>query len=64
MCSLWKLNNYSKSVSILSRIGYKPGSHSDFEFVHKIENSLIDWILKNRKDSSFVDIPSVSEEPF
>lgn len=64
VCSLWKLNNLSKSVSILARIGCEPSVRKNYEYVHKIEGSLIGWILKNCNGKSYVDIPSVHEKPY
>ena len=61
MGSVWKINNRSKSVSLLSRINYSPNGNLKHEFVHKLEGSLIGQILKSEY-KLFCDIPNVSED--
>jgi len=64
MGSLWKVNNRAQSVSILSRINYTPDMNKVWEFVHKIEGSLIGELLKRSEDNFYYDITDVTKEPY
>ena len=60
MCSLWKINNESKTVSVFARQGYSPNPEKRHEYVHPIKDSLIGKILKDTENSGssfkFIDL--------
>lgn len=63
ICSIWKVNNYCKTVSIWARKGYSPDPALEHEFVHELEGSLIGKILEicREGDKQYVDIEDIKE---
>lgn len=64
MCSLWKVNNNSKTLSIYSREGYSPDKNNEKEFVHPIDGSLIGYLMENSPESGFFDIPDITNSTY
>jgi signal transduction histidine kinase len=66
MSAVWLLNDRSNTVSILTRVNYSPKSLNEIEFIHKLEDSLIGYMVKKMHmgDLPYLDIPSIKEEPY
>lgn len=66
MCSLWKVNNRCRCLSIYARERYSPRPELDFEYVHLLQGSLIGYLLRKAEseDRKYIDIPSVLDKPY
>ena len=61
MSAVWLLNDRSNTVSILTRVNYSPKFLNEIEFVHKLEGSLIGYMVTKMHmgDLPYLDIPSI-----
>ncbi len=66
MCSFWKCNSLSDTVSIYAREKHNPATEQDFEYVHYLDGSLIGMLIGQcRSDGrKYVRIPDVSAVPY
>lgn len=58
MCSLWKINHTSNSVSILARAKYQPSPNIHKEYVHELTDSLIYTVVAEckKKNKAYINI--------
>lgn len=63
ICSIWKINNYCKTVSIWARRGYAPSTSLEHEFVHDLQGSLIGEILNlcSLEKKDYIDIKNIKD---
>jgi hypothetical protein len=63
-CTLWKVNNRAKSLSLWAFTGYESDESDEETFVHPIEGSFSQHILEeNTIDSNFVSIEDITKHP-
>lgn len=66
MCTFWRINHQSQTVSTYAREGYKPPAEKDIEYVHNINKSLNGYILDEvvSKEMSYCYIDDVKKKPY
>jgi len=66
MCSLWKVNNRSRCVSLYAAKNYFPQNNDPDNFVHSIDSSLKGYVINEAtiRGCEYIDIPSILEPPY
>ena len=63
MASIWSINRKANIASIVERVGYRPEKKKEYEFVHSMNDCLIDYFFNELSDKNLIllDIADITK---